>query len=165
MKLGGIVTAVREGYTKTGKPYGIAKVEDYSGSAEFAFFGNEWVEKKNFFMTGMFLFMRGKCQPKQWRQEEWEVKISTIELLPEVKEKIIEKLTVSAPLSALDEELITEFSALIKAHPGNAELYFHVMDEDGQMYVNLMSRTMKISVQKEIMTYLKSQPQLSYKIN
>lgn len=81
------------------------------------------------------------------------------------KGKIIEKLTVSAPLSALDEELITEFSALIKAHPGNAELYFHVMDEDGQMYVNLMSRTMKISVQKEIMTYLKSQPQLSYKIN
>ena len=39
------------------------------------------------------------------------------------------------------------------------------MDEDGQMYVNLMSRTMKISVQKEIMAYLKSQPQLSYKIN
>ena len=44
--LGGIVTGVREGYTKTGKPYGIAKVEDYSGTAEFAFFGNEWVEKE-----------------------------------------------------------------------------------------------------------------------
>ena len=71
LTMGGIVSAVREGYTKTGKPYGIAKVEDYSGSAEFAFFGNEWVEKKNFFMTGMFLFMRGKCQPKQWRQEEY----------------------------------------------------------------------------------------------
>lgn len=48
LTMGGIVSAVREGYTKTGKPYGIAKVEDYSGSAEFAFFGNEWVEKKNF---------------------------------------------------------------------------------------------------------------------
>lgn len=35
--LGGIVTGVREGYTKSGKPYGIAKVEDYSGVAEFAF--------------------------------------------------------------------------------------------------------------------------------
>lgn len=35
--LGGIVTGVREGYTKTGKPYGIAKMEDYSGTAEFAF--------------------------------------------------------------------------------------------------------------------------------
>ena len=163
--MGGIVTGVREGYTKTGKPYGIAKIEDYSGSAEFAFFGNEWVEKKNFFMNGMFLFLRGKCQPKQWRQEEWEIKINSIELLPEVKEKIIEKLTVTAPLSAIDEEMIEEFTALVKANPGNAELYFHVQDEDGQMYVNLMSRVVKIAVQKDIMTYLKSQPMLSYKIN
>ena len=82
-----------------------------------------------------------------------------------VLEKIIEKLTVTAPLSAIDEEMIEEFTALVKANPGNAELYFHVQDEDGQMYVNLMSRVVKIAVQKDIMTYLKSQPMLSYKIN
>ena len=163
--MGGIVTGVREGYTKTGKPYGIAKVEDYSGTAEFAFFGNEWVEKKNFFMEGMFLFMRGKCQPKQWRQEEWEVKVNSIELLPEVKEKVIEKLTVTAPLSAIDDQMIMEFSSLVKDCPGNAELHFLVRDEDGQMYVNLMSRTMKISVQKDLVNYLKNQPLLDYKIN
>lgn len=53
------MSAVREGYTKTGKPYGIAKVEDYSGSAEFAFFGNEWVEKKNFFYDWyVFIYAR-----------------------------------------------------------------------------------------------------------
>ena len=121
-------------------------------------------EEELFYDRYVFIYAR-EMSAKTMAAGRWEVKISTIELLPEVKEKIIEKLTVSAPLSALDEELITEFSALIKAHPGNAELYFHVMDEDGQMYVNLMSRTMKISVQKEIMTYLKSQPQLSYKIN
>lgn len=48
--------------------------------------------EEELFMTGMFLFMRGKCQPKQWRQEEWEVKISTIELLPEVKERLLRNL-------------------------------------------------------------------------
>ena len=106
--LGGIVTGVREGYTKSGKPYGIAKVEDYSGVAEFAFFGNEWVEKKNFFSEGMFLFMHGKCQPRQWKPDEWEVKINTIELLPDVKDRVIEKLTVTAPLSAINDELIME---------------------------------------------------------
>ena len=46
--LGGIVTGVREGYTKTGKPYGIAKVEDYSGTAEFAFFGNDGWKRRTF---------------------------------------------------------------------------------------------------------------------
>ena len=34
-----------------------------------------------------------------------------------------------------------------------------------EMYVNLMSRTMKISVRKDIVNYLKSQPLLDYKIN
>jgi DNA polymerase-3 subunit alpha len=163
--LGGIVTGVREGYTKTGKPYGVAKVEDYSGVAEFAFFGNEWVEKKNFFSEGMFLFMHGKCQPRQWKQDEWEVKINTIELLPEVKDRVIEKLTVTAPLSAVDDEMIMEFSSLVKAHPGNAELCFLIRDEDGRMHVSLSSRTLKISVQKDLVNYLKSQPLLEYKIN
>ena len=165
LTLGGIVTGVREGYTKTGKPFGVAKVEDYSGTAEFAFFGNDWVEKKNFFAEGMFLFMHGKCQPRQWRQDEWEIKINNIELLPEVKDRLIEKLTVTAPLSAINDEMIMEFSSLVKENPGNAELFFYIRDEDGQMHVNLMSRTLKISVRKDIVNYLKSQPLLDYKIN
>ena len=165
LTLGGIVTGVREGYTKTGKPFGVAKVEDYSGTAEFAFFGNEWVGKKNFFAEGMFLFMHGKCQPRQWKQDEWEIKINNIELLPEVKDRLIEKLTVTAPLSAINDEMIMEFSSLVKENPGNAELFFYIRDEDGQMHVNLMSRTLKISVRKDIVNYLKSQPLLDYKIN
>ena len=162
--MGGIVTGFREGYTKTGKPYGIAKVEDYSGSAEFAFFGNEWLEKKNFFNIGMFLYMKGKCQPKQWKQNEYEVKVNSIELLPDVKEEVIQQLTISAPLSEINDEFIEEFSSLVKANPGNVTLNFYVKDEEGQ-HVNLTSRDCKISLQKDIVTYLKSQTMLSYKIN
>ncbi len=163
--MGGIVTAVREGYTKNGKPYGIAKVEDYSGASEFAFFGNEWVEKKNFFMVGMFLFMKGKCQLRQWRQDEWEVKVNSIELLPDVKDRIIERITITAPLSEVDEELVAELQSFAKSNPGQAELCLHILDEEGQMYVNLTSRTMKISVQKDFIAYLKGKSQLTYKIN
>lgn len=163
--LGGIVTNVREGYTKTGKPYGVAKVEDYSGAAEFAFFGNEWVEKKNFFSEGMFLYMHGKVQPKQWKKDELEIKISHVELLPEVKDKLIEKLTVTVPLSAVNGEMIVELNSLIKETPGNTELYFHVCDEDGQMFVNLMSKILKITVNRALVDYLKNQPLLDYKIN
>ena len=162
--MGGIVTAVREGYTKTGKPYGIAKVEDYSGAAEFAFFGNEWIEKKNFFSVGMFLYMKGKCQPKQWKQNELEVKVNSIELLPDVKDEVIEKLTVSAPLNEISDEFIEEFSSLVKANPGNVALHFYVKDEEGQ-HVTLTSRDLKISLHKDIIAYLKAQTMLSYKIN
>ena len=163
--MGGIVTAVREGQTKMGKPYGIAKVEDYSGSYEFAFFGTEWIEKRNFFMEGMFLYLKGKCQPKQWKQDELEVKIAGIELLSEVKDKLIEKITINAPLSSVDEELITDLLSIVKEHPGRAELCFMVHDEDREMHVNLTSKTMRIEVEKNVMNYIKSQPQLSFKIN
>ena len=163
--LGGIVTSVREGFTKTKKPFGVAKIEDYSGSAEFAFFGDEWVRKKNYFAEGMFLFMHGKCQPKQWRQDELEVKINTIELLSDVKEKAISKITVSVPLAVLDDQMVMEFSSKVKASPGNAELCFLVHDENGQMHVCLSSRSVKVSVQKDLIDYLKGQPQLEYKIN
>ena len=162
--IGGIVTGFREGYTKTGKPFGIAKVEDYTGSAEFAFFGNEWIEKKNFFNPGMFLYMKAKCQPKQWKQNEYEVKIHSIELLPDVKDKVIEKLTVVIPLTDINEEFIEEFSALIKAHPGNVKLHFYIKDEEGK-HISLASRDCKLSLQKDIVAYLKSQTALSFKIN
>ena len=163
--MGGIVTGVREGYTKNGKPYGVVKMEDYSGVGEFAFFGNEWVEKKNFFVEGMFLFMRGKCQPRQWKQDELEVKINSIELLSEAKDHLIEKLTVTAPLSAINDQLIMEIASIAKSSPGTAELCFYIQDEDKQMYVSLISRTMKISLEKDLVNFLKSQQQLEYKIN
>ena len=163
--LGGIVIDVREGYTKRGNPYGVAKVEDYSGVAEFAFFGSDWVEKKNFFAEGMFLFMRGKCVPDRRNEEKWEVKINTIELLPEVKDRLVEKITVTAPLLAVTDDMVMELSTIVKKHPGTSDLYFLIRDEDGQMYVNLLSRTVKVSVGKELVGYLKSQPLLDFKIN
>ena len=139
-------------------------MEDYTGSAEFAFFGNEWVEKKNFFNVGMFLYMKGKCQPKQYRRDEFEVKVNSIELLPDVKEEVIEQLTVYAPLAEINDEFIEEFSSLVKTNPGKVVLKFFVKDEEGQ-HVGLVSRDMKINLQKEIIAYLNSQSMLSYKIN
>ena len=48
--MGGIVTSVRRGISKNGNPYGIAKIEDYSGSAELPFFGNDWVTFQGFWV-------------------------------------------------------------------------------------------------------------------
>jgi len=163
--MGGVVTDIREGQTKKGNPYGIAKVEDYTGAFEFAFFGNDWIEKKNFFVPGMFLYMKGKCQPKQWKKDEYEVKVNTIELLPEVKDQVVERLTVETSLATIDDEMIEELAALVKEHPGNVELCFRVLDEENQYVVNLLSKSVKVSVDKAIMSYLDSHPSLTTKIN
>lgn len=165
LTMGGIVTAVRQGYSKAGKPYGIAKIEDYSGSAELPFFGNDWIEWRNYLAPGMFLFIRAKCQPRQWKPDELDIKVLAIELLPDVKDKMIEKLTIAIPLASLNQELIAELTTLTKDNLGNTELFFKVQDSDGQMSVDMISRSLKISVKKDLISFLKHQPDLDYKIN
>ena len=56
--MGGIVTSVRRGISKNGNPYGIAKIEDYSGSAELPFFGNDWVTYQGYLGERTFLFIK-----------------------------------------------------------------------------------------------------------
>ncbi len=163
--MGGIVTAVRRGVGKNGNPYGIVKMEDYSGSAEFPFFGNDWVTYQGYMEEGMFLYMKARCQPRQWRQEELEVKLTSVELLPEVKEKLVEKITIDIPLAVLDATLVTELSSLTKGTPGNTELCFNVIDTDEKMHVELASRSVKLSVEKELVTFLKENPELEFRIN
>ena len=163
--LGGIVTAVKEGMTKKGSPYGRVKMEDFSGAAEFVFFGDDWVGKKNYFAEGMFLYLIGKCQPRKWQPDEWEVKINGVKLLSDVKDDDIQKITVSVPLSFITNEFVLEFSELIRNNPGKVDLSFVICDDDGQNRVSMQSRTMKVSLKKDIVIYIKNRPQLDYKIN
>jgi DNA polymerase-3 subunit alpha len=163
--MGGIVTSVRRGTSKSGNPYGIAKIEDYSGSAELPFFGNDWVTFQGYLSEGTFLYIKAKCQPKQWKKDELEIKIGSIELLPDVNETLINKITLSVPITSLDETLVTELSAIIKEHPGNTDLYMKICDSDRNIYVDMLSRQVKLSVSKELLNYLDSKPELSFRIN
>ena len=64
--LGGMVTSVRTGVTRNGNPYGIAKIEDFSGSFEIPFWGKDWIEHQAYLSEGMFLYIRATCQERAW---------------------------------------------------------------------------------------------------
>lgn len=163
--MGGIVTSVRRGISKNGNPYGIAKIEDYSGSAELPFFGNDWVTYQGYLGERTFLYIKARCQPKQWRQDELELKITSMELLPDVKEKLIEKITILIPLGVLNKALVTELAELTKERPGTTELYFKVTDPESKMTLDLVSRPVKLSVGRGLISYLKERPELDFRIN
>ena len=165
--MGGIVTSVRRGVSKNGNPYGIAKIEDYSGSTEIPFWGNDWVTYQGYLNEGTFLYIKARCQVKQWRQDEQEIKITSIELLPDVKEELVQKITIIIPLSVLNTALVTELATLTKESPGNTELYFKVTDDSdtNHMSVDLISRPIKLSVGRDLITYLKERPELGFRIN
>ena len=90
-----------------------------------------------------------------------------MELLPDVKEELIQKITILIPLSILNSGLVTELATLTKEHPGKTELYFKVTDDSdaNRMSVDLISRPIKLSVGRDLITYLKERPELAFHIN
>ena len=163
--MGGIVTSVRRGISKNGNPYGIAKIEDYSGSAELPFFGNDWVTYQGYLGERTFLYIKARCQPKQWRQNELELKITSMELLPDVKEKLISKITILIPLTVLNKALVMELAALLKEHSGTTELYFKVVDKESKAVLDMFSRPVKLSVGRDLISYLNNHSELEFRIN
>ena len=163
--MGGIVTAVRRGTSKNGNPYGIARIEDFSGSAELPFFGNDYVSYQGYLNEGTFLFIRGKCQPKQWKPDELEVKISSMELLPDVKDQLIEKITILIALPALNPGIVKGLADLCEHHRGQTALYFRITDPDTRTHIDLFSRPYRLSVGREVIGYLREHPEMSYTIN
>ncbi|MDF9831182.1 DNA polymerase III subunit alpha [Parabacteroides sp. PF5-6] len=163
--MGGIITDFREGMTKKGSPYGILKIEDFTGSAEIPLFGNDYVEYNKYGRPGMYLLLRGKVEPKRWREEELEFRIGTVSLLQDEKDKLIERISITLPIHDLDEPMITELSVLIKNNPGNSLLYFKVIDGEHNVMLDLFSKNVRLNVTRELIDYLTGNENVDFKIN
>ena len=162
---GGMVTAVREGQTKRGSPYTIFKIEDFMGSYEMALFSEDSVNFGRYARNGLSIYIQARVQPKRYRQEELEVKITSINLLSEVKDKLVSKITLQIPISEINDTTVAELSALAKNNSGNALLYFNIIDEESRRSLKLFSRSSRIQVNKKFIDYLKDNLYIDFEIN
>lgn len=165
MLLGGIVDSFREGMTKMGKPYGVVKLEDYSGSAEIALFGNDYIEYAKYCKPGLYLLINATVQPRRFKENELDFKIGAIRLLPDVKDQLIEKIKIMVSMHALDDTMINELATLIKQKPGSTLLYFTVIDGERNIKLDFFAQNNRISVSKELIEYIRENENLDFKIN
>ncbi|MBR2497927.1 MAG: DNA polymerase III subunit alpha, partial [Parabacteroides sp.] len=117
LMFGGIVTDYREGMTKKGSPYGIIKIEDFTGSGEIALFGANYINYSKYGKPGMYLLVKGRIEDP-YNSGRLSLSIGSINLLQEVKENLIEKICITLPIHDLDKPMLNELSTLIKNNPG-----------------------------------------------
>ncbi len=160
---GGIVTGIRHGMSKRGAAYGIVTLEDYSGSHELALFGPDWVQWANFMVEGNLLFINARCQPRPFDSARLEVKIGKIDFLSEVKDHLIEQVTIRMSIHALTNDVVQSIIQLTD-EPGPVELLLHFTDSEGNL-LPLKSRKQRITLKKELISYIEGQTEMSYKIN
>ena len=163
---GGVVSEQpRTGFTKKGSPFGVAKVEDFSGTAEIFLFGDEWIKLQNYFIPGNFLYIKGSCQGRRWDPTKLDFSINGIELMPEIKDKMVQSITLTFDIMALDEDIYENIMDYAEKHPGNSKLQINVKDYEHEFTLALVSKSHSIAVEYDFIEYLKDLPNIDYKLN
>ncbi len=163
--IGGIVTTIKSKFTKNGKPCGFVTIEDFDGSGELALFGEEWGRWNGMFQEGSTVYITAKCQQRYRDSNFFDLKIQNIEYLQSIKEKAVDRITLSLSTDLLDDKVVTDLIEIINECPGETQLFFQLHDSTGKKHVMLRSTSKKVDVRSTLIQYIESQPALDYKIN
>lgn len=163
LSFAGMVSDVSHQTSKAGKPFGNVTIEDYSDSYRFTLFSKDWVDNTKFFVKGYFLFIKAKVQPR-FGKDELEVKILSIHLLPNIREELVQNVTIKLPIEMVTLDLINDIKNAAKRNPGSTGLRLKLLDADARVALDLFSRNYRISLSNNILSFFESQG-LEYAIN
>ena len=169
--LGGIVTNVEQKFTKRGDPCGFVTIEDFEGSGRLALFGESWGQMRGMFEVGATVYVTGKVVSRysQYGNKDdngpKDLRVSSVEYMQSVKDKAIERITISIDVSQLDSQIVTELGELAHESPGKTQLFFQFVDQSKRRRILLRSQSTAIDVKPALLNYIEQSSALSYKIN
>lgn len=165
ISIGVMVAEANERMSKTGKEFGTYLIEDYNDSFDFAVFGDDFVRFRNYLRVGSFLHIKGRVQERFHQPDNLEFKISSIQLLSELREKLAKSITIAVPLTRVTDDFIENMKGLLEAHPGTCSVRFSIFDNDENIKIEMPSKKTKVNLSNELIQILESRKELSFKLN
>lgn len=163
--LGGIVTKIKSGFTRTGKPYGVITLEDFDGSGELALFDEEWGKWNSRFIEGSTIFVTAKYSQRYRGSDYYELKLADVQYMQSVKEDRINSFTICVDSDVIDETMVDDISTIVSNTKGKAQLYFKIRDVNTNTDVILRSNNNTISITHELETYIDAHENMHYIVN
>lgn len=163
--LGGIVTNVRSSYTRTGKPCGFVTIEDFEGSGELPFWGEDWGKWRGMLIMGSTVMVKMQMVPRFRGSNVMDMRITDIRYLQTVKDEQVQKLTITLDAERLNDSVVSDLVTVIKNNPGQTELYFTVSEDHNSEPFSVRSYSEKVDLSRELMMFIKENEALGYKIN
>jgi len=168
LKIGGMVTNFRHGTSKAGNPYGIFTLEDYVGAFEFPLFGKNYIEFGKYMIKDLYLYINAIVQERgadyKYRKQEnsdpnvpkeLELKIQKIEVFSDIKDNLVDTLTLTIPVQQLTEDFAIELTDTLLTNKGKVNMYVQVVDENSANKVMLFSRQHRVQINTKVYHTLK----------
>lgn len=163
----GVITvpADKNKVTKTGKPFGSFQITDYTGSITITLFGEEFEKFKDLLdRMGQFLMVKALVTKPKWKREtdDYELKITQLELLTEVFNKYVNKLGLGIPLYSISDAMVSGLTELATKYPGKANVYMQIIDKEERLSL----RAVKLKVNpKEFLNGIRKFEAIQVKVN
>ena len=159
----GMVTDIREGTSKNGKPYGSFTIQDYSDSFRFMLFDKDYVENRKFCVVGYYLLVSGKVQKRKFG-DELEFKIKKIMLLSSVKDELVKSVTIKIDPAIINNSFVMALKEIIDENKGATELKFQFVSIENKISLPMFSRTCRVRMNNELISFLDDFPGIEYTV-
>jgi DNA polymerase-3 subunit alpha len=166
LKVAGIVSSTQTKVSKTGNQFVIFSLEDFEGASEFALFGKDYIQFKNYVETqGALLYITGRYQPRYNQPDNYEFKISKIELLPDIRGKMTKRLTLKINAERITDRITDELTTMLKKHPGKYPVSMRLISEQEQISMTLNSRRITVDVSNELLAELRAIEEVEFSLS
>lgn len=165
LTFGGIVTDVKQRFTKRGEPFGIVTIEDYDGPGEIALFGNDWGQWNSRLIVSSSVYITAQLTKKFASSNFFSLQIKNVEYMQSVKEQRINRLTITLHARDINEVVTNDILSLVNDSPGHTELFFNINDEENKANILLRAVKKKIEVTNYLVNFLEQQSNMSYQLN
>jgi DNA polymerase-3 subunit alpha len=164
ISIAGIVSDAKVLPTKKGTFYGRLTIEDFTDSFEFTLFGKDFENYRRFFYVGYPILIKGKFNPSNFRPGEIEFTIKSINMLTDIREEQIKKITLSLFVDEVNDDLSDQLKQISSANPGKVQLKLRVVDPESKMSLEMFSRSYRVSITNELIKNL-NKLSVNYKVN
>jgi DNA polymerase-3 subunit alpha len=156
----GMVKTIRDGVDQwRNKPYLMAQLEDYSDTYNLRLKNEDYVNFKQYFLPDVALMIRATVNEWSPREEPnrkiYSLKLKMVNMLSDVREKLVRSVDISLDIDQLSEEIIDELESFTVSENGKI-IKFLIHDPDSNMQLKLFSRKKHILLTDSFMDYLQN---------
>ena len=164
IKVAGLIIDVQHRVTKTGKNFGSFAIEDFSGKTEFVLWSEDYIKFQNYLDKGQNVLLNGFFRPRYNRPNEFDFKVSSINLLETVKQNLTRSVDINVHAASLTPQFVEFIETNVKKYPGKSSLRFNVLEPKENLLVSLYSFDKGFQMNEEMAGFLLDNPDVEVQV-
>ena len=126
-------------------------------------FSEDYQKFKHLLEEGQGVFIQGSYQ-KRWGGEEYQLKLSKVELLESVADKMTSSITLKLPIDQISQEMVDGIENACKKHKGKHRLKIHLYDRETKTKLHMIAKEQKVNANNDLIKELESLG-VAYQVN